>query len=210
MHHATRALLYRAACPGANDVGTDADLLARFAADRDEAAFAAIVERYGPMVLGVARRILRDCNAADDVFQATFLALVRSASTVRRPGGLPAWLHRTAYRAAVKLARTRRPVPLAAEQPATATDPLDVLTARELLAAVDDEIRRLPAALQAAVIACGLEGDLRMKPPSCSGGRRGKSGGDSSAAAASSKNACPGAGWLSQQAAFCSSARGRF
>ncbi|HEY2911317.1 MAG TPA: sigma-70 family RNA polymerase sigma factor, partial [Gemmataceae bacterium] len=158
MHHATRALLYRATCPGANDVGTDADLLARFAADRDEAAFAAIVERYGPMVLGVARRILRDCNAADDVFQATFLALVRSASTVRRPGGLPAWLHRTAYRAAVKLARTRRPVPLAVEQPATAVDPLDVLTARELLAAVDDEIRRLPAALRAAVIACGLEG----------------------------------------------------
>ena len=133
-------------------------MLARFAADRDEIAFAAIVERYGPMVLGVARRILRDCDAADDVFQATFLALVRSASTVRRPSGLPAWLHRTAYRAAVKLARRRRPVPLAAEQPATAIDPLDVLTARELLAAVDDEIRRLPAALQAAVIACGLEG----------------------------------------------------
>jgi DNA-directed RNA polymerase specialized sigma24 family protein len=90
LRHATRALLRLATQPGAPSVGTDADLVARFAANRDEAAFAAIVERYGPLVLGVARRILRDPDAADDVFQATFLALARSAAAVRRPGGLPA------------------------------------------------------------------------------------------------------------------------
>jgi RNA polymerase sigma factor (sigma-70 family) len=126
--------------------------------DRDEAAFAAIIDRHGPMVLGVARRVLRDPHAADDIFQATFLALARSAAALGRPGALPAWLHRTAVRAAVKLARLHRPTTLAADPPAAPADPLDALTARELLAAVDDEIRRLPAALRAAVVACGLEG----------------------------------------------------
>ncbi|MBN9524182.1 sigma-70 family RNA polymerase sigma factor, partial [bacterium] len=155
MRHLVSTLLRLADRPAA---GSDPELLARFARDRDEAAFAALVDRHGPMVLGVARRLLRDPHAADDVFQATFLALARSAAALRRPGGLPAWLYRTAVRAAVKLARTRRPLALAADRPAAGADPLDALTARELLAAVDDEIRRLPAALRAAVVACGLEG----------------------------------------------------
>lgn len=156
MRHLVRTLLDLATRPA--DAGTDADLLARFAHGRDAAAFAALVDRHGPMVLGVARRVLRDPVAADDAFQATFLALARSAAAVRRPGGLPAWLHRTVVRAATRLARARRPAPLDRDPPAAAADPLDALTARELLAAVDDEVSRLPAPLRAAVVACGLEG----------------------------------------------------
>src|SRR5919201_158011 len=75
---------------------SDAVLLARFARDRDEAAFAALVARHGRMVLGVCRRVLRDAHEAEDVAQATWLVLARKAATIRRPATLAAWLHRTA------------------------------------------------------------------------------------------------------------------
>jgi hypothetical protein len=67
------------------DLGlTDGDLLERYLAQRDETAFAALVRRHGPMVLGVCRRILRDAHDADDAFQATFLVLVGEAHRVDR------------------------------------------------------------------------------------------------------------------------------
>src|SRR5882724_221211 len=79
---------------------SDAALLTQFAATRDPDAFRALVERHGPLVLGVARRIAGDLHA-DDVFQATFLTLARHAAAVRRPDALAVWLHRTAYRLAL-------------------------------------------------------------------------------------------------------------
>ena len=65
--------------PGGSLGLTEGQLLARFAADGDPSAFEALVDRHGPMVLGVCRRMLRDPNDADDAFQATFLVLVRRA-----------------------------------------------------------------------------------------------------------------------------------
>ena len=62
---------------------TEGHLLDRFAHRGDEAAFEALVTRHGPMVMGVCRRILRDPNDAEDAFQATFLVLVRKASSLR-------------------------------------------------------------------------------------------------------------------------------
>src|SRR5262249_47189916 len=62
----------------------DAELLARFVARREESAFGALLQRHGPMVLGVCRRILRDAHDAEDAFQATFLVLVRKASSIGR------------------------------------------------------------------------------------------------------------------------------
>jgi RNA polymerase sigma factor (sigma-70 family) len=79
---------------------TEGELLERFVSQRDEAAFEALVARHGPMVLGVCRHLLRDSNDVDDAFQATFLVLVKKASTVRRCELLGNWLYGVAFRVA--------------------------------------------------------------------------------------------------------------
>src|SRR5581483_9683476 len=79
---------------------SDADLLQRFAAHRDEAAFAALVERFGPMVLGVCGRVVGDVHAAEDAFQATFLVLARKAPSLVRQELVGNWLWGVAYRTA--------------------------------------------------------------------------------------------------------------
>ena len=82
----------------------DAELLARFTAHRDHDAFAALVHRHGPIVLAACRRVLGHSSDAEDAFQTTFVALARHASSIRGPAALPAWLHRTALRAANRAA----------------------------------------------------------------------------------------------------------
>src|SRR5689334_6642235 len=91
---------------GTNDPGDlgDRHLLQQFVAWRDEGAFAALLLRHGPLVLGVCRQVLQDAHAAEDAFQATFLVLARKAASIRRHDALGAWL----YRVAVNLARTAK------------------------------------------------------------------------------------------------------
>src|SRR5947208_4899411 len=80
----------------------DRQLLERFATQRDEAAFAALVKRHGPMVLRVCRRVLQDGHAAEDAFQATFLVLVRKAGSLRQRELVGNWLYGVAYRVAAR------------------------------------------------------------------------------------------------------------
>jgi RNA polymerase sigma factor (sigma-70 family) len=136
----------------------DAELLRRFAAGKDHDAFAELVRRYGPLVWRVARNTAG--SVAEDVFQATFLTLSKTAASVRDPAALAGWQHRTAYRTATRArkAEAKRTLPRPLAEPGTAIDPLDALTARELLAAVDEELAALPDALRAAVVLCGVEG----------------------------------------------------
>src|SRR6202049_1400502 len=115
----------------------DADWLARFVANRDEAAFAHLVGRHGPMVWRLFRRLVGGAHLAEDFFQATFLALARQAASIRRPSALAAWLYGVAYRVAAKARAERcRRDTLGSEAVAECPDPrphaLDRLTGREL------------------------------------------------------------------------------
>jgi RNA polymerase sigma factor (sigma-70 family) len=135
-------------------------LLARFASRRDEAAFAALVRRHGPMVLGVCRRLLRDPHDADDAFQAAFLVLVHKARSLTRPGSLGPWLYGVAYRTALKArarAARRRLQERRASAPAPA-DPAEEVLRRDLRAVLDDELSRLPARYREPLVLCYLEG----------------------------------------------------
>lgn len=142
----------------------DAELLRRFAGGRDGDAFAELVTRHGPMVLGVCRRILADTHAAEDAFQTTFLALARQARRFRRPTALPAWLHGVAIRTANRARgrRSRRKLIETTPRPARATpDPLDEISGRELLAVIDHELARLPETYRLPLLLCGVEGLAR-------------------------------------------------
>src|SRR5438067_579163 len=95
------------ALPGATPAAPDDDrrLLAAVAAGTDDAAFAALLDRYGPLVWSVCRRLLACPQDAEDAFQATFLVLARQAGSVRNPENLAAWLYGVAYRVALKARR---------------------------------------------------------------------------------------------------------
>jgi RNA polymerase sigma factor (sigma-70 family) len=145
------------------DEATDAALLDRFIERRDETAFAALVDRHARLVLHVCRRVLGNLHDAEDAFQAAFLVLARKAAAVRPREGLAAWLHGVAHRVALKARSTRarqtridEPIaaPLVDPHPTPPTD----LAARELLTAVDEEVRRLPVNYRLPVILCCLEG----------------------------------------------------
>src|SRR5260370_32779780 len=83
----------------------DRELLERFVGARDEAAFTVLIERHGPMVLGVCRRALPSFHDAEDACQATFLVLARKAGSVRKKTSLSSWLHGVACRVAARLTR---------------------------------------------------------------------------------------------------------
>jgi RNA polymerase sigma factor (sigma-70 family) len=146
----------------------DDELLGRFVTGRRdeaaEAAFAALVERHGPMVLGVCRRVLSDRHEAEDAFQATFLVLARKAGAIARREQLANWLHGVASRTALDVraradrrrARERRASGLAVV--AAQAGPGDGPERGELRAILDEELARLPASYRGPVILCELDG----------------------------------------------------
>jgi len=138
----------------------DEAVLLTTAAGGDEAAFAELVRRHGPMVLGVCRRVLGPGSDADDAFQITFLSLLQHTKSVRTPTALPAWLHQTACRAAVKI-RARKPAPTHAPDPAIESDPLADLSWKEVRTMLDEELNALPERLRTPLVLCFLDDRTR-------------------------------------------------
>src|SRR5438309_7041300 len=103
-HHRLETVLRHVRGLGSSPVAElpDRDLLHRFSAAGDEAAFAEIVRRHGAMILGLCRRLLADHHLAEDSFQATFLLLAKKARWLRRPDRLGPWLYGVARRVALK------------------------------------------------------------------------------------------------------------
>ena len=145
---------------GAVGMLSDGQLLDRFVERREASAFEAIVERYGPLVWGVCRRVLRDHHDAEDAFQATFLVLARKASSVMPREKLGNWLYGVAFQTAMK-ARATRAKRRVRERPAgEMTEPEAVPDehADELLSRLDREVTRLPEKYRLPIILCELEG----------------------------------------------------
>jgi RNA polymerase sigma factor (sigma-70 family) len=143
---------------------SDGQLLGRFVGVRDEAAFAALVRRHGPMVLGVCRRVLGDFHDAEDAFQATFLVLARKAGSVVRRDSLGCWLYQVAYHTALeagaaKARRRARERPMK-DMPHPEVAPAEARDWRPLL---DRELSRLPEKYRAAIVLCDLEGRTRKE-----------------------------------------------
>jgi RNA polymerase sigma factor (sigma-70 family) len=138
----------------------DADLVSRFVARRDAAAFSALVGRYGPLVLGLCRRLVRREQDAEDAFQATFLVLVRKAGSIGKHESVGSWLYGVAYRVALKAntaaARRRaRETPL---RDIAAPEAGCGATENDLGAVLDAEVNRLPPKHRRAVVLCYLQG----------------------------------------------------
>src|SRR5262245_32534198 len=122
----------------------DAQLLEQFVARQDQAAFAGLVRRHGPMVWAVCQRLLSNRQDAEDAFQATFLVLARRAKAIARRERVGGWLHGVAHRTALRLrAQSRRwqslqPLP----ETLAAPEALPELARRELKLVLDEEIQR--------------------------------------------------------------------
>jgi RNA polymerase sigma factor (sigma-70 family) len=143
------------------DALTDTELLKRFAQRHEEAAFAALLRRHGPMVLSVCRRVLHNSHDAEDAFQATFLVMIEKAAQLRKPELLANWLYGVAYRTALHARqRAARRSEREREAVAMSSDPVShsETESRELRHVLDEELQRLPDKYRAPLVLCYLEG----------------------------------------------------
>jgi RNA polymerase sigma factor (sigma-70 family) len=139
---------------------TDSQLLQRFIASGDEEAFALLVRRHGPMVLGICQRALSQAQDVEDAFQATFMVLVRKASLIGRPELLGNWLYgvalRTSAKARANAARRRTREALLPDLP-DAEAPGEPVW-KSVQGTLDEEVGRLPSKYRVPFVLCYLEG----------------------------------------------------
>ena len=142
---------------------TDGTLLQRFVANREQAAFAALVQRHGGFVLGVCHRVLGDFHAAQDAVQATFLVLARKAGMLDRSGPLGGWLYKVAYHLALRsrgVAARQRLTERAADPSDTTAEPAPEsdLEMDEVRRAIREELEHLPEKYRAPLMLCYFDG----------------------------------------------------
>lgn len=159
----SRRFLFRlfAAMTPAGDHVSDRELLRRFVAAQDSAAFELIVRRHADAVWAAGLRIVKNEADAEDIFQAAFLALVRKAGSVRHAcvGG---WLHRVAVNAALKRKAGRTPIGMTLTSH-VAADALDPTEQAETSSIVHQELARLPDCYRLPVVLCDLEGQTHAE-----------------------------------------------
>lgn len=139
---------------------SDAELLERFVTSRDEATFAALMARHGPMVYGVCRRLLHHVQDAEDAFQATFLILVRKAASIGKRELLANWLYGVALRVAhrARLVAQKRQTREMADMERIAAATHEPAKTLELSASLEEEVQRLPAKYRGPVVLYYLQG----------------------------------------------------
>jgi RNA polymerase sigma factor (sigma-70 family) len=144
---------------------SDAQLLEAFLEVRDETAFAAIVRRHGPMVLGVCKRFLRNHHDAEDAFQAVFLVFMNRADSIRPKGQLANWLYGVAFKTACKtrayLGKRRLREWSVANVPERGGPERQEWGDFWLL--LDQELNQLPDKYRAPIVLCDLEGKSRRE-----------------------------------------------
>ena len=150
-------------------------LLERYATQRDERAFEALVARHGPMVLGVCRRVLLNDQAAEDAFQATFLVLLRKAPSLDRGKPLGNWLYTVAYRLALRIRanearRLRHEAQAARSRLGTESH---ATTPGDQAVVLEEELQRLPERHRAPLVLCYLEGKTNEQAAEALGCPRG-------------------------------------
>src|SRR5438128_4434454 len=145
--------------PGSQEL-TDQELLHGFAVDRDEAAFAVLVQRHGSLVWGVCRRVLHQIQDAEDAFQATSLVLARKAGRIRWPADVSNWLYAVAWRVALKAKsnanRRQRQAEEFQDMPAPEANGDSAWL--EIRPVLDEELNRLPLKYRAPVVLHYLQG----------------------------------------------------
>jgi RNA polymerase sigma factor (sigma-70 family) len=140
----------------------DAELLHHYLATRDEPAFAALVCRHGPLVLGVARRVLGRLQDAEDVFQATFLLLARKAGSIRKRESVACWLHGVAYRLALKArGRDLRRRQHEKEAARMRTETVPAQAWQSFNEALDVSLQTLPPHYRSVLLLCHAEGQTQ-------------------------------------------------
>ncbi|HEX3151981.1 MAG TPA: sigma-70 family RNA polymerase sigma factor [Gemmataceae bacterium] len=141
----------------------DCELLLKFARERNQDAFEELVARHSPMVLGVCRRGLANPADAEDACQAVFLILAQKAKSVRWQTSVANWLYTTARKVArnARLSASRRAVREARAATPELTSPVDAMSGRELLTALDEELEKLAPRYREPLVLCHLEGLTR-------------------------------------------------
>jgi RNA polymerase sigma factor (sigma-70 family) len=140
---------------------SDGELLDRVARQRDSAAFAVLVQRHGPMVMGVCRRLLGEAHDAEDAFQASFLVLFRKAGSLSHYSTLAGWLYTVASHVALRaraVAGRRRECEKQAMQNKNLAIAENAATWDDLRPVIDEELGRLPEKYRLPIVLCYLEG----------------------------------------------------
>jgi RNA polymerase sigma factor (sigma-70 family) len=139
---------------------SDAQLLEQFLQHHDQTAFAGLIERHGPMVWNVCRRVLAQESDAEDAFQATFLVLVRKAQSITRRESLASWLYGVAHRVAcqTRAASQRRQTILHELQAMSSIEPSPEDHLPDVRALLDEELNQLPSKYRTPLILCYLQG----------------------------------------------------